>query len=245
MRSLHMRIVATISLALSLILTSTFAYAAPGFGSRGGMRGGGNSWGHGRGGSIGDRGNFGSRTERFGGTAFRNRGSGQFRNQDRIRSFSYRDRDWGLSYSDRHRDHDRDRFRHHRTRFFFGFGFGDPFFYSPYSYWYPYYGAPYYAYPYDYYSRPYYAPAPVQLTPDVRAQWVEPNTLKVTWIGPTGGFSRLEVAFLDADRRTLKHRTGDLSIRADVPDRAVYVRIRTLDPYGAILSETEVPLPAR
>jgi len=257
MKCIYMRIVATVGLALSLIFTTTVAYAMPGFGARGGMRGEGMSHGFGRsdrtgvhgdfGGRIGGHRDFGGRIEGSGGMGFRNRGSGQFWTQDRDRSLYFRNRDWGSSYRDRDRDHhgDRDRFRH-RTRFFFGFGFGDPFFYSPYGFYgYSYYGYPYYAYPYDYYSRPYYAPAPVKLTPDVTAQWVEPDTLKVTWIGTTGGFSRLEVGLLDADRRTLKHRTGNLSVRVDVPDRAVFVRIRALDLNDVILSETVVSLPAR
>jgi hypothetical protein len=247
MKSIYMRVVATISLALSLIFTTSVAYGMPGFAGRGG---GSMSNGFGRGDRIGDRGGSGGRMDRSGGMGFRDRGSGQPLGQNRDRSLTFRDRNWNRSNWDRDGDHDRDRFRH-RFFFDFGLGFGDPFFYDfygygPYGYYgYPYYGSPYYAYPYDYYGRPYYAPAPMKLTPDVTAQWVEPNTLKVTWIGRTGGFSRLEVALLDADGRTLKHRTGDLSIKVDVPDRAVDVRIRTLDPNQVILSETVVPLPAR
>lgn len=250
----HMRIVATMGLALSLTLVSSFAQTAGGFGGRGGGMGGGSSFGFSGGsgmshhdtitGGMGSH-SFGGRTERIsGGTTWRSNGSGRSFDSDRSfggtrGSLTFRDGDRG--FRGRDFDHDGDRDRH--SRFFFGLGFGDPFFYDfyGYPYGYPY----YYGYPYGYYNRPYYAPAPIKLTPDVTAQWVEPNTLKVLWIGRTGGFSRFEVGFLDADRKTLKHRTGDLSIRADVPDRAVFLRLRTLDSHGAILTETEVPLPDR
>ena len=91
-------------------------------------------------------------------------------------------------------------------------------------------------------------PAPVKLTDVATAAWVEPATIKITWTGNPQGVDEVEVALLDSDQKTLKHRsvTGSpYAVIVDVPDEAAYVRVRTLGPGLTILSEDAKPLPSR
>jgi hypothetical protein len=143
------------------------------------------------------------------------------------------------------------RYRYHRPRSGFYFRFGTPYYGYPYGY-------RDYGYGYRYYAprpvqpvRPAWTPpAPVRVGDNAIAQWADRNTLQVTWTGSGTALDRLDVALLDVDRRTLKHRSDIaapyvVNIDVDDRDRAAFLRVRSMRLTGEILSEVVTPLPAR
>ncbi|MDO8589404.1 MAG: hypothetical protein Q7T82_20465 [Armatimonadota bacterium] len=173
--------------------------------------------------------------------------SSAVRRSDRLGNRPTYNRPPGRHDGTRHRDgrsyrHNYPRHRHHRS---FHFGFGYP---------YRYYG--FGLYPYDYWGsqrlekpeRPaWVAPAPVKLTDNTTAQWVDPIALSVTLTGDTTGVDRLEVGVMDANKSLLKHRyaMSPYVVKVDIPSQAAFLRIRTLDADRMVLSEAITPVPAR